>query len=71
MKDYIDFWFVDEESGEEFFVELECASDIPKKEAIKKLLPEARKIAHDNFEAPKLIDVVPPEVAEMLGFDTY
>ena len=71
MKDYFDFWFVDEKSGEEFFVELEWVSDIPKEEAIKKLLSEANKIAHDNFEAPRLIDVVIPEVAEILGFDTY
>lgn len=71
MKEYMDFWFVDDESGEEFFVELSCEKGTPRKEAIAMLTPEAMEIARDNFEDPRLIDVVSEEEAVMLGFDTY
>lgn len=69
--DYIDFLFVDEECGEEFFVELECDPNTPRKEVMKTLLPKARQIANDNFDRPTFIQLVPPEVAEMMGYDTY
>lgn len=71
MKEYMDFWFVDEESGEEFFVELDCEKGTPRKEAIAMLKPKAMEIARDNFEAPKLIDVISDTEAEMMGLDTY
>ena len=71
MKEYMDFWFVDDESGEEFFVELSCEKGTPHKEAIAMLLPQAMEIATDNFEDPRLIDVISDEEAERLGFDTY
>jgi hypothetical protein len=71
MKEYMDFWFVDDESGEEFFVELACEKGTPRKEAIAMLMPQAMEIATDNFEDPRLIDVISDEEAERLGFDTY
>ena len=71
MKDYVDFWFVDDETGEEFFVELQCDTNTPRKQMIKELTPAAMEIATDNFEDPRLIDVISPEEAERLGFDTY
>jgi IMP cyclohydrolase len=71
MKEYMDFWFVDDESGEEFFVELACEKGTPRKEAIAMLMPQAMETAKDNFEDPRLIDVISEEEAVMLGFDTY
>ena len=56
-----DYLFIDNESGEEFFVE--CDS-----------LGEAWEIAIENFgEDADLayIDQFDPEEAEILGFDTY
>ena len=71
MKEYLDFWFVDKESGEEFFVELDCAKGTPRKEAIAMLKPKAMEIARDNFAKPKLIDVISDTEAEAMGLDTY
>ena len=71
MKEYLDFWFADEESGEEFFVELDCEKGTPRKEAIAMLKPKAMEIATDNFENPRLIDVISDTEAEMIGLDTY
>lgn len=71
MKEYMDFWFVDDESGEEFFVELSCEKGTSRKEAIAMLMPQAMEIATDNFEDPRLIDVISDTEAERLGFDTY
>lgn len=71
MMDYIDFWFVDDETGEEFFVELKCDTNTTRKQVIKELAPVAMEIAKDNFEDPRLIDVISEEEAVMLGFDTY
>lgn len=71
MKEYLDFWFADEESGEEFFVELDCEKGTPRKEAIAMLKPKAMEIATDNFENPRLIDVISDTEAEMMGLDTY
>lgn len=71
MMDYIDFWFVDDETGEEFFVELKCDTNTPRKQVIKELTPVAMEIAKDNFADPRLIDVISEEEAVMLGFDTY
>jgi hypothetical protein len=53
-----DFWFEDLETGEEFFVEVESLGD-------------ALAIANEYFERPMLLDIVSPEVAEMMGLDTY
>ena len=54
----MNYWFVDDETGEEFFVQ---TNDIN----------EAKEIARTYFEKPILYDVVSDEVAEMWGFDTY
>lgn len=51
MKEYMDFWFVDDESGEEFFVELSCEKGTPRKEAIAMLMPQAMEIATDRSGA--------------------
>lgn len=55
-----DYWFVDNESGEEFFVE--CATE-----------EEAWEIAIENFDGAdlELVQVITPVEAEMWGLDTY
>lgn len=60
--EWIDFWFVDNESEEEFFVE------VRKTEHAKK---DAWAIARANFKAPKLIRTIAPEYAKYYGYDTY
>lgn len=64
-KEYIDFYFIDEESGEPFFVELERNADI------KTLRRQAMAIAKENFEDPRFQMTVKPEIAEAWGYDTY
>ena len=55
---YNTFYFIDEATGEEFFVEADT-------------IREAREIAFQNFEDPTFIRIVSYEEAEDLGFDTY
>ena len=64
-KEWIDFYFIDEESGEPFFVELERNADI------KTLRRQAMAIAKENFEDPRFQMTVKPETAEAWGYDTY
>ena len=52
------YWFVDNVTGEEFFVEEENAK-------------KARYIARLYFEEPVLYGTVDEETAEWYGFDTY
>ena len=54
------YWFRDDDTGEEFFVELDHAC-----------YKEARAIAKEYFEAPKFLGTVSEEEAEMMGYDTY
>lgn len=54
----VDYLFMDVESGEEFFVECEE-------------FEEAKSIAETYFEKPRFLYTVDPEMAEMMGFDTY
>ena len=53
-----DYLFLDNESGEYFFVEVET-------------LDEAWEIARENFEDPEYVDTYSTEEADMLGYDTY
>lgn len=71
MIGYVDFWFVDDVTEEEFFVELRCDLSTPRKQMIAELMPQALEIANDNFEEPRFIDVISDTEAELLGFDTY
>ena len=52
------YWFIDNETGEEFFVQTD---DINK----------AKETAKTYFQKPILLDIVDDEIAEMYGFDTY
>lgn len=65
-KVYIDFLFEDEETGEQFFVELRADEGTD-----KELYEKACEIAQENFEAPVFVDVYDAEDAEKLGYDTY
>jgi hypothetical protein len=66
-KKYIDYLFEDEESGELFFVEIVKDSG----KSYTDCYNEAWKIAEENFDNPKFIEKVNPEVAETYGYDTY
>lgn len=66
--EYIDYWFEDEETGEQFFVEVPISKDHCD---YTEYISLASAIASDHFDAPKLVDVVDQEEAEMWGFDTY
>ena len=66
-KEYLDYIFEDEESGEEFFVEI--VKDDSK--TYNDCLKEAIKIAKENFDNPQFIKKVSPELAETYGYDTY
>ena len=63
---YIDYLFEDEETGEQFFVELRADEGTD-----KELYEKACEIAQENFEAPVFIDIYDAEDAEKLGYDTY
>lgn len=52
------FYFIDMETGEEFFVESENKNN-------------AITVAKEFFARPKLHGTVSLEWAEMMGFDTY
>jgi hypothetical protein len=58
MIQMMNYWFADEDSGEEFFVQ-----EDDKDKAIR--------IAKEYFNQPILIDIVDDPTAEMAGLDTY
>lgn len=60
--DWLNYWFEDLESGEEFFVEVRDTENAEK---------DAWSIARANFESPRLIDIIDTEEAERIGLDTY
>ena len=57
-----DYWFFDNETGNEFFVE--CATE----EEAWDILTNEWEGNLDNLE---IVSVIPPEEAEILGFDTF
>ena len=62
------YWFVDEESGEDFFVEAKSTSTRGDENSISK----AWQIAKCNFgNNVSLFDIVDEETAEWYGFDIY
>lgn len=60
--EWVDFWFVDLESEEEFFVEVRDTEHAKK---------DAWAIAKANFDNPRLMKTITPEEAEWYGYDTY
>ena len=65
--EWIDCEFIDDETGEVFFVE-------EKKEeggSAEDFIARCEEIAQDNFDCPEFQRLVDPEEAEMLGYDTY
>ena len=65
MKEIRTLMFIDYDSGEEFFVEVEKTDDL--KADIKKAYEEI----WDYFADPSFIDEVNASDAEMMGLDTY
>ena len=59
---WTDFYFVDNETGDEFLVEVQDTQYAQK---------EALEIAHENFSEPRLIGQISVAEAEALGLDTY
>ena len=64
---YIDFLFRDNESGEEFFVEVQWTEN----DTWNDLVAMATRIAEENFEDATLLDHMSPEQASYYGYDTY
>ena len=64
MDNIYNFLFTDENTGEDFIVEVEASN-----------IYEARKTAYEvavaYFDEPKLIDEITADEAECLGIDTY
>lgn len=65
-RQWIDFLFNDEETGEDFLVELEMDGS-----SMDELLDNAQVIADSNFGSAVFCEVVSAEDAEMMGLDTY
>ena len=65
MKEYVDYLFRDEETGEEFFVELEKGSTV--EDAWRQL----EEVYGGDLSEVKFIMTVDPETAEAYGYDTY
>lgn len=59
---WVDYLFEDRTSGEQFLVEVIEGDGAAE---------EAHMIAEENFEDPKMIDVISVEEGEALGLDTY
>jgi len=66
-KKYLDYLFEDEDSGELFFVEIVKTGS----KSYTDCFNEAWDIALENFDTPKFIKKVAPEIAETYGYDTY
>ena len=65
MKEYVDYLFEDEETGEEFFVELEKGS------TLKDAWHQLEDVYGGDLSEVKFIMTVDPEIAEVYGYDTY
>ena len=66
-KEYIDYLFEDEESGEMFFVEIVKTAD----KSYTDCFNEAWEIAELNFDSPQFIEEVDALTAETYGYDTF
>ena len=67
MAKYIDYLFEDNETGENFFVEIKQEE----KMTVMDCFVQALKTANEYFESPKFIEEVEPHIAEIMGFDIY
>ena len=62
------YWFVDEESGEDFFVEVKSTDTRGDEYSTDKAWQIAKRNFGDNIS---LFDIVDGETAEWYGFDIY
>ena len=65
MREVRTLMFIDYDSGEEFFVEVEKTADL------KADIKNAYEEIWDYFADPSFIDEVSASDAEMMGLDTY
>jgi hypothetical protein len=66
MRDYVDFLFTDEATGEDFFVELPLDGH-----KMSELLAQAQETADEFFAKAVFQEVMTPDDAAMMGLDTY
>ena len=65
--EWLDCEFIDEETGEVFFVELQKEEG----EDAEDFIAKCQEIADENFSDARFNRLVDPEEAETLGYDTY
>ena len=65
--DWLDAMFHDNDSGEEFFVELKKEQD----EDMEDFIAKCQEIADENFDDAEFLGLEDAETAELLGYDTY
>ena len=64
--EWADCLFEDEDTGEQFFVELRKAN-----ETLEQFIDRCMKVAKDNFDDVEFIEFYTARDAEMMGYDTY
>ena len=65
--EWLDCEFEDLDSGERFFVELRVEVDETAEEFANRCFDEAMS----NFDEVEFVAIVPAEIAEAMGYDTY
>lgn len=65
--EWLDSHYQDEDTGEDFFVELRKASN----EDLKDFIFRCDIIARENFDNPVWVQIVTYQEAEVWGYDTY
>lgn len=66
----IDVMFYDEDNGEYFYVELENSASVGW-ETIVAIVEAAREELPDELRGAEFVRFDSPEIAELMGFDTY
>ena len=64
--EWADCLFEDNETGEQFFVELRKTD-----ETLEQFIDRCMKVAKDNFDDVEFIEFYTARDAEMMGYDTY
>ena len=65
---YIYYWFVDDESGEDFFVEVKSSNA---RGDVKSAIDAWQTAKNDFGDKVRLIDIVDEKLAGYYGFDIY
>jgi hypothetical protein len=65
--EWLDCEFEDLDSGERFFVELKVEVD----ETAEEFVDRCFDMALEDFDEVEFVAIVPAEIAEIMGYDTY